>query len=187
VGSSPGQFRKTETGIPGCLLLYPRLFDDHRGRFVKTYQRASFRDLGLTDQWSEDVWSSSHRGVLRGLHFQKPPSDRAKLVMCALGTVVDAIVDLRHSSPTFGRHFCTTLDSGTCSALYVPRGIAHGYQVTSPEALMLYKMEAEYDPDLDTGIRWDSCGIEWPLDPILSERDMSFDGLETYMLSPLFS
>jgi dTDP-4-dehydrorhamnose 3,5-epimerase len=166
------------TSLPGCFLLRPRLLRDERGVFIKTFQGPLFRERGLECSWEEQYHSVSRKGVLRGLHFQVPPADHAKLVTCLEGEILDAVVDLRVGSPAFGRHELFQLGGGEMAALYIPRGIAHGFLVLSPSALVFYSVGSAYSPPHDSGIRWDSAGIPWPGPaPLVSARDRALPPL----------
>ena len=162
----------TPCHLVGCYELTPKIFHDERGRFVKTYQAEVFRQQGWATDWRETYYSVSRQGVLRGLHFQTPPQDHAKLVYCTAGTVLDAVVDLRRGSPTFGGHQLLELSAEKANMLYLPKGMAHGFYVTSATATVHYQVTTVYAPACDAGIRWDSVGIPWPATaPLLSERD----------------
>ncbi len=161
-----------ETRIPGCLEIVPLCFQDKRGRFVKTYHEQTFESHGCCIDWKEEFYSVSRRGVLRGLHFQLPPHQHDKLVYCTAGTLLDAVVDLRKGSPTYGDHILLELSAEKGNMLYIPRGLAHGFYVTSESATMMYKVSSVYAPDHDAGIRWDSAGIAWPAStPIITTKD----------------
>lgn len=167
------------TEIPGVFELRGRVFTDQRGSFVKTFHEARFRELGLNTVWRELFWSSSAKGVVRGLHFQAPPSDHVKLVACVTGAIWDVVLDLRRASPTYGRHVARELSAGNGTQLYIPRGMAHGFLALSEGAVISYALETVHDPAADRGVLWDSCGIPWPLDgiPIISARDAALPGL----------
>ncbi|OIQ02494.1 MAG: dTDP-4-dehydrorhamnose 3,5-epimerase [Syntrophobacteraceae bacterium CG2_30_61_12] len=169
----------TESSIPGCYEIISRVFRDNRGTFVKTFHHDMFLEHGLTTQWREEYYSVSHHGVLRGLHFQLPPHDHEKLVYCIAGRVLDAVVDLRKGSPTFGRHVLLELDAGKANMLYVPRGLAHGFYVLSDSAILIYKASSVHAPEHDTGIHWNTAGISWPdKTPLTSPRDNQFSSLD---------
>lgn len=171
----------TETNIPGCYEIRPKISTDNRGRFIKTFQENLFRSNGLLDRFAEEFHSESRKGVVRGLHFQIPPMAQAKVVYCVSGAVLDAVVDLRVGSPTFGRFATFALTDRDGTILYIPEGLAHGFCVLSDSAIMMYKVTAEYTPSLDAGILWDSAGIPWPVsDPVLSERDRAFPRLSDF-------
>ena len=165
-----------ELDLPGCYLIYPDVFTDERGLFVKIYQQELFREKGGETTFSEQYFTYSHNGVLRGLHFQLPPHEHIKLVTCLTGSVMDVVVDLREGSPTFGQWRSCDLNDQNRGVLLIPKGFAHGFYVLSQGALMLYNVSTVYNANSDSGIRWNSLGIEWPLDsdPILSQRDQSF-------------
>ena len=169
------------THLPGCFELRPRIIADERGRFVKLFQRSDYQKLGLTTEYREEYYSSSKKGVIRGLHFQLPPHDQAKAVFCIEGSAMDVAVDLRKGSPTYGKHFALTLDAQSGNGLYLPKGFAHGFCALTDSAVLFYKVETEYAPESDAGILWNSCGIDWPsASPILSARDRSFVALKDF-------
>ncbi|KIE43356.1 dTDP-4-dehydrorhamnose 3,5-epimerase [Geobacter anodireducens] len=164
-----------ETDIPGCVEITPRILRDERGTFVKTFHREMFAMQGLNTAWAEEYYSVSHRGVLRGLHFQLPPHDHDKLVYCTRGSVLDAALDLRRGSPTYGGHVLLELSATAGNMLYLPRGLAHGFYVQSESATLVYKVTSVYAPQHDAGILWNSAGIPWPDNaPTLSPRDAGF-------------
>jgi dTDP-4-dehydrorhamnose 3,5-epimerase len=147
---------------------------------------SEYEELGLPRHWAEDFWSISTRGVLRGLHYQGPPHEHSKTVTCLEGEIFDVVVDLRVDSPTYGMHQTIRLDSGDPAVLVMPAGVAHGFQVITNTALVYYKTSSLHFPPADGGILWNSCGIEWPLEPILSPRDASFESFHSYASCPVF-
>lgn len=168
----------TPTPIPGCLVLHPPVFTDARGRFSKPYHRQQFAGLSLETDFAEQFYSLSHRGVLRGLHFQLPPHDHAKLVYCVSGSVLDAVVDLRLGSPTFGQHAVIELSAARGNAVYIPAGLAHGFLVVSESAALVYNVTTPHEPEADAGIHWRSAGIPWPeREPLTSDRDARLPAL----------
>ena len=174
-------FEISESGIPGCVELRPVVRHDHRGRFVKTVHAGFFRDHGLACDFAEQSYSVSHRGVLRGLHFQAPPHALSKLVHCAAGAVFDVVVDLRRGSPTYGEHRAFTLSAAAANQLYIPPGLAHGYYATVDQSVVAYSTTAVHAPDCDQGIHWASVGAAWPGDaPILSGRDRDLPTLADF-------
>jgi dTDP-4-dehydrorhamnose 3,5-epimerase len=176
-----GPFDLEPTELPGVFVVRPRRFVDRRGVFAKTFHRPSFAALGLADDFPEQFYSVSHRGVLRGLHFQLPPHDHTKVVTCVLGSVLDAAVDLRTDSPTYGRHILVELSADCGTLLYMPPGLAHGFYSLTDDTLMLYNHTRIHDPSCDTGIRWDSAGIAWPdAAPIVSDRDAALPSLAAF-------
>jgi dTDP-4-dehydrorhamnose 3,5-epimerase len=174
-------FEFLKSAIPGCMEIQPRVFDDERGRFVKIFHEGLFAERGLCTDFAEEFYSRSHRGVIRGLHFQVPPEDHVKLVYCVEGRVLDAVVDLRRGSATFGRHALFELSAVQANAVYIPRGLAHGFFTFSDEATLVYKVSTIHSPQYDAGIRWDSVGIEWPVsDPIVSIRDAALPAMADF-------
>lgn len=165
----------TETALPGVLLLEPKLFGDQRGFFMESFNARDFAvATGVETPFVQDNHSRSARGVLRGLHYQvRQP--QGKLVRVVAGSVFDVAVDVRRTSPTFGRWFGAELSADNNRQLWVPQGFAHGFVVTSETADFLYKTTDYYAPEHERSVRWDdpAIGIDWPLAdvPLLSERD----------------
>jgi len=176
-------FNFKETAILGCYEIQPKVLRDDRGVFVKTFHAHEFESLGLCVDWKEQYYSTSQVGVLRGLHFQLPPHDHAKLVYCVAGTVVDVALDLRKGSPTYGKTIILELSATQGNMIYLPQGLAHGFCTPKQPATLVYNVSSVYTPDADAGIRWDSVDVLWPLQiPQLSVRDQafpSFDGFES--------
>ena len=163
------------TKIPGCFEFVPKIFKDERGVFVKTFHENTFKERGLETYFTEEYYSFSHKGVLRGLHFQLPPADHVKLVYCPYGRVLDAVVDLRVGSPTYGNFETFELSAEKANIIYIPKGLAHGFYVLSEGAIMVYKTSTVYSPKHDAGILWNSVSIPWPdKKPIISQRDSKF-------------
>lgn len=175
-------FDKKETTLEGCFEIQPKVRGDNRGSFVKTFHEQSFAELGLATDFKEMFYSASVKNVLRGLHFQTPPCDHVKLVYCACGKVLDAAVDLRKNSPTYGKFHVVELDSDKGNMFYLPKGLAHGFLTLSDKAVVIYNLTSVYSPEHDKGILWSSCGIDWNVDfcPILSERDKKHPRLEDF-------
>lgn len=168
-----------ETEIPGVWVIEPKVFSDARGYFMETWRESELNEaLGHDVHFVQDNQSKSSRGVLRGLHFQKGDASQAKLVRVLQGTVVDVAVDLRRSSPTFGRHVAVELSAENNRQLFIPRGFAHGFQVLSDTAVFTYKVDNRYAPEAECSIRFDDSelGIQWPIggdEVVLSEKDLS--------------
>ena len=159
--------------IAGLLILEPQVFGDARGFFLETYNERRYREAGLDAAFVQDNLSFSRRGILRGLHFQNP-NPQGKLLQVWQGEVFDVAVDVRRSSPTFGKWHGLVLSAENKRQFYIPPGFAHGFLVTSETALFHYKCTELYSPKDEMAIRWDvpAIGIEWPMkDPLLSERD----------------
>ena len=175
-------FELRQTSIAGCIEVQPVVRADSRGRFVKVFHDEFFGQRGLKTSFPEQYYSRSHRGVLRGLHFQAPPFAHAKLVYCVEGTVLDAVVDLRVGSPSYGQHFTIELSAERCNQLFVPEGLAHGIYALTELATIVNSTSRVYAPEADGGIAWDSCGIGWPdAAPILSERDRVLPPLSSFV------
>ena len=176
-----GLFECKETKLKGCYEIQPMVRKDSRGAFVKTFHMESFQEFGLPTLFHEAYHSISSKNVLRGLHFQTPPAACAKLVYCVCGKVWDVALDLRKSSPDYGKFHFVVLDGEKGNMFYLPEGMAHGFYTLSDPVVMMYKVTHVYDREYDTGIRWDSAGIPWPCEnPILSERDQNFVRLSEF-------
>ena len=161
--------------IDGCIEIFPKVFEDERGSFVKVFHKTNFENLNLEGDFAEEYYSRSFKNVIRGLHFQIPPADHTKLVYCIEGVAFDVVVDLRQGSPTYGQYETFTLDSKLANMVYIPKGMAHGFCSISDSSTLIYKTSTVYDPKCDTGVLWNSIGIPWPtLSPIMSERDKQF-------------
>lgn len=164
--------RISKTEIAGCYEIFPIVFKDNRGIFVKTFHKDDFKENGLDIDFAEEFYSISEKNVLRGLHFQLPPMEQAKIVYCTSGTIIDAVVDLRVGSPTYGRYLTFQLSQETANIIYIPPGLAHGFYVISNHAIVNYKVTSIYSPEHDSGILWNSAGIPWPSSsPLISKRD----------------
>jgi dTDP-4-dehydrorhamnose 3,5-epimerase len=153
--------RRLETRLEGPALIEPVVHGDDRGFFLETFRATALAELGIHDTWVQDNQSRSGRGVLRGMHFQP---GMAKLVRCARGTILDVVVDIRPESPAFGSWEGAELDDRLHRQLYVPDGFAHGFCVLSDEADVQYRCSAYYDPERESGFRFDDpeVGIQWP-------------------------
>lgn len=173
--------RIEQTPIPGCYQIFPDVRHDHRGSFVKTLHKEIFLEHGLVTEFAEEYYSISHKGVLRGMHFQTPPHEHFKLVYCLSGKVLDAIVDLRSNSETYQKSATFELSAETGNMLYIAPGIAHGFYALTNEAIMQYKVTTVYAPEHDGGIKWNTTDIKWPDDaPIVSARDEGFPPLSSF-------
>lgn len=152
--------------IEGIYVIEPTVFDDARGYFFEAWKQAEFNEhVGKVD-FIQDNESKSSYGVLRGLHYQKGNTSQAKLVRVIKGKVLDVAVDIRKSSPTFGKHIMVELSDANKRQLFIPRGMAHGFLVLSDEAIFTYKVDNPYSPKTEAGIRWNDpdLAIEWPVD-----------------------
>jgi dTDP-4-dehydrorhamnose 3,5-epimerase len=154
------------TKLDGVLLITPVRHGDERGFFSETYNQAAFREIGIESDFMQDNHSLSRvPGTVRGLHFQIPPCAQAKLVRVLRGAICDVAVDMRRSSPGFGRGFAATLSAENGMQLFIPAGFAHGYCTLEPDTEVFYKVDAPYSQDHERGLRWNdpSLGIDWPV------------------------
>lgn len=167
-------FDFTMTGIDGLFVIEPSVFTDSRGFLLESYKASEFRSHGLPDDFVQDNHSRSTIGVLRGLHFQRPPHAQGKLVRVIAGAIWDVAVDLRKDSATFKSWYAIELTAENRKELYISAGFAHGFLTLSNAAEILYKCTAEYDKDSDSGVRWNDpeLAIQWPMTIVtLSEKD----------------
>ena len=177
-----------ETALPGVLIIEPRVFGDARGFFMETWNAQAFRKAGLDVQFVQDNHSRSQKGVLRGLHFQNP-SPQGKLVRVAQGAVFDVAVDLRASSPTFGKWVGVELSAANKRMFWVPEGFAHGFLTLEDDTDFLYKCTAPYAPQSEHTLAWNdpAVGIEWPaigMAPIISDKDARGLSLPNVLVCP---
>lgn len=166
--------------IPDVLYFQPRVFKDDRGSFVETWNAAREAAVGFNEEFVQDNVVHSKYGVMRGLHFQTP-YPQGKYVTAAYGTIYDVAVDIRPASSTFGKWVAKELSADTGGAVYIPPGFAHGYQVLTPEAVVMYKCTEYYHPECDKAVFWNDSqlAIEWPIsDPILSAKDRDARGFD---------
>lgn len=166
-----------KTNIEGVIIIEPRIFKDARGYFFESYSKKEFDEKVAKIDFVQDNESCSSYGVMRGLHFQKPPYAQAKLVRCVRGAVLDVAVDIRKGSPTYGQHVAVELTEDNHRQFFIPRGFAHGFAVLSDTAIFQYKCDNYYHPEADGGISIQdtSLGIDWKIDPskaILSDKDL---------------
>ncbi len=174
--------------LPEVLVLSPSLHEDERGMFLETWNDSRYRDIGITGSFIQDNLARSKQGVLRGLHFQHPTA-QGKLVSVVAGAVFDVAVDIRHGSPTFGRHAAVRLDEENRSQIWVPPGFAHGYCALSESADVLYKIDAPYRPEEEYAVAWNdpTLAIDWPIrDPVLSARDKAAPTLDSIAVLPSY-
>jgi dTDP-4-dehydrorhamnose 3,5-epimerase len=170
-----------QTNLVDCVQISPKILTDHRGTFVKPFHFDSFKENNLRTDFKEQYYSTSTKGVLRGLHFQTPPKEHVKLVYCVKGEIMDAVVDLRVGSPTYGHYDLFHLDGEKKNMIYIPEGMAHGFYVSSKEAVVVCLLTSTFSSECDSGIRWDSLNIPWPnCNPILSKKDKELPSLEEF-------
>jgi dTDP-4-dehydrorhamnose 3,5-epimerase len=169
------------TAISDVYILEQDVHKDIRGSFVKTFQRGFFTALGLECDFVESYYTRSREDVIRGMHFQTPNQDHAKLVTVIQGTIIDVILDIRRLSPTYGQHVEIELSRENRRSIYIPRGCAHGFGTLSDTAIAYYMVTSEYAPTHDAGIHYASFGYCWPIaNPIVSERDRAHPRLSDY-------
>ena len=170
--------------ITGSWLLSPSVHTDSRGQFVESFKKSVFAELtGLSIDFLQDNQVVSHLGVVRGLHLQNDPHGQAKLIRVVLGQIYDVAVDLRADSSTYGEWFGVELSADNQTQLFLPKGFAHGYSVLSDKAIVLYKVDADYNPQAESGIRYNDpdLDIDWQVDnPILSEKDLKLPFLKDH-------
>ena len=174
----------TKLQIPEVILIEPRVFDDARGFFFESYRKDLFTKNGIAVDFIQDNHVRSEKGVLRGLHFQRPPKAQAKLVRVLRGSIYDVAVDIRKTSRTFGNYVGVTLKAEEKMMLYIPAGFAHGYLTLEEDTEVLYKCSDVYDPEREGGVIWNdpAVAIQWPkLERpfILSEKDQKYPSLKT--------
>ncbi|WP_370788569.1 dTDP-4-dehydrorhamnose 3,5-epimerase [Bacteroides nordii] len=165
-----------KTSIEGIVIIEPRLFKDERGYFFESFNQREFEEKVFKTTFVQDNESKSSYGVIRGLHYQKPPFAQSKLVRVIKGAVLDVAVDIRKGSPTFGQHVAVELTEGNHCQFFIPRGFAHGFSVLSEEVIFQYKCDEFYHPEAEGAIAWNDAelGIDWkiPLEKVLvSEKD----------------
>ena len=167
--------------LSGAFIITLPSFEDHRGNFTKTFQHSFFEQKNIDFKLLESYFSLSFKEVIRGMHFQLPPYDHAKIVYCPQGGILDVIVDLRKDSDTYGQYYAAELSAVNHLAYYIPKGFAHGFKALSDNAMTYYLVSSEYSKEHDTGIRYDSFGFDWECAvPVLSERDLSFPALKNF-------
>jgi dTDP-4-dehydrorhamnose 3,5-epimerase len=174
------QFKKLS--IPDIILITPKIFKDARGFFVEIYKKSTFEKIEIKTNFVQDNHSKSNKNVLRGLHYQLPPMEQAKLIICTRGKVFDVVVDIRKGSPHYGKWVGEYLSEENKNMIFIPAGFAHGFLVLSEEAEIIYKINKEYSKEHERGIRWNDpeIGIDWPINkkPILSGKDKNLPNLE---------
>lgn len=178
-----------QTGFEGLIEIVPDIYHDNRGWFFEFFKQSAFREIGITEHFTQINLSFSREGVIRGMHFQVAPFEQAKLVSVLSGVVFDAVVDLRSNSPTFGKIYTCLLTAEKHNILMVPAGFAHGFAVLK-DALFIYKTNAEYNPRAEQGIIWNDprLKIPWPIEnPVLSEKDRNLPTLDELLRKSVIS
>lgn len=174
MAEGPPRFVFEKLEIPDVILITCIFRGDHRGGFTELFRDSFYREAGFRDNFVQDNLSVSHKGVIRGMHYQLPPSPMSKLVTVISGSVVDVALDIRRSSPTFMKHVAVRLGADRPQLLYVPEGFAHGFCALEDNTRVYYKCGGEYDQGSERGIAWDdpALGIKWPdVKYVVSERD----------------
>jgi dTDP-4-dehydrorhamnose 3,5-epimerase len=167
--------------LSGAYLLTLPSSSDFRGEFIKCFHDTSLMEAGIHFSLKESYFSSSKKDVIRGMHFQLPPHEHAKIVFCPFGAILDVIIDLRKQSATYGQYIATELSAQNHKAYYIPKGFAHGFKSLTEDALTYYLVSSEYSQPHDTGILYNSFGMDWELNkPIISLRDLSFKALQEF-------
>lgn len=172
-----------KTSIEGVVIIEPRLFKDERGYFFESFNQREFEEKVCKTTFVQDNESKSGYGVIRGLHYQKPPFAQSKLVRVIKGAVLDVAVDIRKGSPTFGQHVAVELTEGNHRQFFIPRGFAHGFSVLSEEVIFQYKCDEFYHPEAEGAIAWNDAelGIDWKISlekVLVSEKDSKHLRLE---------
>jgi len=167
------KFNKSK--IWGCKIIEADIVKDERGTFTKNFNKSIFAKNNINNNFQESYFSRSRKGVIRGMHFQAAPNEISKLIFCSEGEILDVFLDIRQDSKTFGQFEKIKVSSTNGIHIYLPKGIAHGFQVLSNFATVHYLQSHIYDKESDSGILWNSFGMNWGNhDPILSDRDLSF-------------
>lgn len=163
-----------DTPIAGLKIVQPKVWGDARGYFFESYSLAAFEAAGLPTDFVQDNQSLSAKGILRGLHFQKPPYAQGKLVRVIKGAVLDVVVDLRSSSPTYGHHYAIELNEDNKTMFWIPPGFAHGFLTLADDTIFVYKVTGLYNKESEGGLLWNdpALGINWGIEnPLLSDKD----------------
>ncbi len=174
-------FEFEPTQIDDVVIIKPEVYEDKRGFFLESYDRDEFAENGIPTEFVLEFYSQSKQRVIRGLHHQTHPYRQAKIVRCFDGEIFDVAVDVRPSSDSFGEYVSHRLSSENKHALYIPRGFLHGFATVSSSAVVHYKLDNQYAPDHEHGVRWDDqeIGIDWPVDsPIVSKKDQQWPVLQ---------
>ena len=169
------------TSIIGAFVIKPKMFKDERGIFIKTFHKDFFLKNGLSGDISENFFSVSKKNVIRGMHFQIPPHDHVKIVYVTRGSISDVILDIRMGSPTYGKYVIQELSAENGLIVYIPKGCAHGFSSPEDESCVAYLHSTPYVAECDTGIRYDSFGLDWGIvNPVISKRDQNLIKFEKF-------
>ena len=169
------------TALEGVYIITNFVAQDERGTFVKTFNKQNFENDGLHFEIRESYFSISQKNVIRGMHFQLPPSDHEKLVYVPVGSIVDVVVDLRKKSPTYKQFISVELSAANRKSIFIPKGLAHGFKSMEDNTITVYNVATEYDSKSDQGIGFDSFGFDWQTNQvIMSSRDKEFMTLDRF-------
>lgn len=169
------------TKLEGVVIIETKVSQDIRGEFLKVFHKDTFTQHGLLSVFEESYYSTSKKDVIRGMHFQVPPEDHAKVVYVSNGAILDVVLDIRQGSPTFGKFETITLNDDNRQAVYIPSGLAHGFLSLRDNSAVTYLQTTMHSAEHENGIRFDSFGMDWGVkNPILSERDQLFPALEKF-------
>jgi dTDP-4-dehydrorhamnose 3,5-epimerase len=175
-------FKFKKTTIHDCYEIYPEIFKDKRGKFIKIFNKLGFQKLKLNLIFTESYYTVTKPNVVRGFHFQTPPYDHAKLIYCTNGEVMDVILDVRLGSSTYGKYFSIKLSEKKANMIYIGRGLAHGFATYKKTSTLVYNLTSVYNARHDKGILWSSVGVKWPHSrPIISKRDQSFTKFKDFV------
>lgn len=170
-----------KTNFEGLYIIQHKMLNDNRGIFIKTYSSNIFEKLNIDLAIKERYFSVSHKNVIRGMHFQTPPEDHIKLVTVITGSILDVILDIRRSSPTYGHYFSIKLDAEDGKTIYIPKGFAHGFKSLEDNSIVEYNQTTGYAPNNDSGLRFDTFDYNWDIkNPIISERDLQFKSFNNF-------
>lgn len=169
------------TKLDGVCVLEPKIFQDLRGQFIKTFNQEAFESERLPFQLAESYYSTSKKNVIRGMHFQIPPMEHTKLVYVTRGRILDAVLDIRHGSPTYGECISVELSERNRKMIYIPIGFAHGFLSLEDDSCVVYCQTSMYSTQHDAGVLFSSFGMDWgTVSPIMSDRDKGFPTLAEY-------
>ena len=170
-----------ETKLKGVYIINNFNANDDRGVFVKTFNKSAFKEVNIDFEIRESYFSISNKNVIRGMHFQLPPSDHEKLIYVPYGSIKDVVVDLRKNSLTYKKFITIELSAINKKSIFIPKGLAHGFKSLENNTITVYNVASEYKANLDSGIKFDSFGFNWNITkPILSKRDMEFMNLDMF-------
>lgn len=170
-----------KTKIDGVYIIEPDFFKDDRGLFLKPFNKDIFKKNGLVCEFEENFYSMSKKDVIRGMHFQNPPNDHAKLIYVPKGAILDVVLDIRNDSPTYGQYVSEELSDQNFKIMYIPRGCAHGFLSLVDDSCTVYLQETVRVAESENGVNINSFGIEWGVkNPIVSERDRNFKNLNDF-------